>query len=210
MNPIDRLQRDHSLLREKLQVLDVALDMGPETWFVVRETCVSLSHRLADHLRRADRVMAVATKALEEQQVGRLWLEHHVDGFRFRIAINPFLEGDDALFARATPTLKAAISSLRDHMAQVETKLFPTLGEPISAAAADATQPGAWLDGTTTVNRLITEHPETKPVFEQLFVSPLYEQYDYLDEVAWRHGMEVEDLIARLRGAIRAKGGITQ
>lgn len=203
MNTINRLQRDHNILRKKLQVLETALEMGPESWFVVRETCMSLSHRLADHLRRADYIMAGSAKALTERGMGQLWLEHHVDGFRFRIAIDPFLGGGESVCARATPSLKAVVNDLRDHMAQVETKLFPLLEEPTPTESLDATPSRIWLDGTMTVNHVIREYPETKPVFEDLFVSPLYEQYDCLDEVAWRHGLDVEELIAKLQDAIR-------
>lgn len=46
MEPIARLKRDHRILRSKFDVLESALRMGPETWFVLREVCYSLSRLL--------------------------------------------------------------------------------------------------------------------------------------------------------------------
>jgi hypothetical protein len=52
-----------------------------------------------------------------------------------------------------------------------------------------------------TVNYVLHECPETGEIFENLFVNPAFEGYDCLDEVAWRHGMAVEELIHQLEEA---------
>lgn len=57
----------------------------------------------------------------------------------------------------------------------------------------------SWLiSEQMTVNHVLHEVPGAGEIFENLFVNPAFEGYDCLDEVAWRHGMEVEELISRL------------
>mgnify|MGYP001573165055 FL=1 len=46
MNAIERLKRDHVLIRAKLSVVEGALQMGPEAWFVLRDVCYTLSRQL--------------------------------------------------------------------------------------------------------------------------------------------------------------------
>lgn len=53
-----------------------------------------------------------------------------------------------------------------------------------------------------TVNRIVQEYPRTEPVFRQLLISVPYEGCTCLDELAWRHGMDTDELIARLEQAI--------
>jgi hypothetical protein len=54
------------------------------------------------------------------------------------------------------------------------------------------------IDETATVNRVIHEYPHTRRVFEELRVDVPAEGCDCLDEVAWRHGMDVRELLAHL------------
>ena len=73
--------------------------------------------------------------------------------------------------------------------------------EPAPAAPAPAP-----IDETMTVNRVIHDFPHTRPVLERLFIDMLTDGYTCLDEVAWRHGMEAKDLVARLERAIDVCG----
>ena len=53
-----------------------------------------------------------------------------------------------------------------------------------------------------TVNRVVQQFPNTRPVFERLFINVPVEGCTCLDEVAWRHGMEAEDLLDVLEQAV--------
>ena len=58
MNTVGRLRRDHAILRAKLDVLEAALRMGPEVWYVLREVCFTLARQLRDHIKREEELVA--------------------------------------------------------------------------------------------------------------------------------------------------------
>ena len=62
----------------------------------------------------------------------------------------------------------------------------------------------ARFDETMTVNRVVQEFPGTRPVFERLFISVPMEGCTCLDEVAWRHGLEAEELLEALETAVQS------
>ena len=66
------------------------------------------------------------------------------------------------------------------------------------------TAPSSPLDisGTMSVNEILQRYPRTARVFtNQLHVNRLEEGYESVDEVAWRHGVDVGHVIERLRQA---------
>lgn len=63
-------------------------------------------------------------------------------------------------------------------------------------------QPTAHFEEVMTVNRILQQYPRTRPIFEHLFVNIPVEGCDCLDEVAWRHGLDVGELLAKLEDAI--------
>jgi len=54
------------------------------------------------------------------------------------------------------------------------------------------------LSETMTVQEVMRRYPNTRSVLEGLFIDHRFEEYDCLDEVAWRHGMESWKLLALL------------
>lgn len=205
MNAIERLRRDHRLLRAKLDVLETGLRMGPETWFVLREVSFTLARQLQDHLRREEGLVAACRKALTPTLLAELAVEHK-DEPRHLQAINRLFVSDTGhSLERIRPVLAEVIQGLRRHMAEEETGLFPildrTLAEQEREAHRQAAPPGR-VDETMTVNRVLQECPGTRPTFEQLFINVPLEGCACLDEVAWRHGMEAKELVERLEDAI--------
>ena len=67
-----------------------------------------------------------------------------------------------------------------------------------SASRTGSAELHEWM----TPNGIVREHPETRSVFDRLFISLSVEGCDCLDEVAWRHGMDAQDLISRLQVVI--------
>jgi len=123
-----------------------------------------------------------------------------------------FLGDQDHLLERIAPAVREVIRGLRHHMDEEEAGLFPvlerTLAEQDAARATPASAP-CHVDETMTVNRVVQEFPRTKPVFDQLFVSVPMEGCACLDEVAWRHGMEAQELLKQLEGVIASCGCAT-
>ena len=61
-----------------------------------------------------------------------------------------------------------------------------------------------FFNETMTINRVVQEFPEARRVFERLFINVPAEGCTCLDEVAWRHGLEVEELLDALEVATKS------
>lgn len=206
MKAVDRLKRDHKILRAKLDVLEAALAMGPETWFVLREICHTLSRQLQHHIRREEALVAACRQSLSPEALAHQAVEHHDEPELLRAVNRLFIEEQGRSLEQVRPTMMKLIQGLRRHMDEEEQELFPAIErtlatrepmEPQRAAAVSFV-----LEETVSVNSVVHAHPETRLIFDQLFISIPYEGYDSLDEVAWRRGLEAHELLERLQGAI--------
>lgn len=203
MNAIERLKRDHVILRAKLDVLESALRLGPDTWYVLREICYTLSRQLQQHIRREEELVAQCRAALTQTQLQELQVEHRDEPERLRTLNHLFLQEKGRSLAQVAPALHAMVRGLRQHMDEEERELFPILERYVQGQEAQPMHAEApVLNEVSTVNSLIREYPKTRRVFEQFFVNIPYEGADCLDEVAWRHGLEAGELINRLEQVI--------
>ena len=203
MNAIDRLRRDHRVFRAKLDVLESALSMGPDAWFVLREVCFTLSRQIQDHMRREEQLIAAAKDSLDSATVAHVSLEHKDEPQHLRTINQLFVTEEGYHLERIRPELTRLIEGLRHHMDEEEAELFPALARVLGGRDVPlATGTASHLDETMTVNRIVQEHPATRGVFEQLFVNLPYEGCACLDEVAWRHGLESRDLLEQLEQVI--------
>lgn len=219
MNTVGRLRRDHAILRAKLDVLEAALRMGPEVWYVLREVCFTLARQLRDHIKREEELVAACRQTMISPPAGKagggmnpkilaeIVVEHQDEPEQLRTITRLFLLQPDHSLERLRPALQETIRRLRLHMSKEESELFPvlerTLAETLGSAARE---PGRALlfDETTTVNRVVRDFPGVQPVFERLFINVPVEGCSCLDEVAWRHGMEARELLALLEQAVDA------
>lgn len=204
MEAIERLRRDHAILRSKLDVLESALKMGPEAWFVLREVSHTLAQQLRDHIRREEALVAVCRSALREQALTHITVEHHDEPQRLRTLSRLFIKESGQSLRHIEPVLTEIIAGLRHHMEEEEQELFPVLEQVLAEqqAAVDPSSALGQLDEVMTINWVLQQYPKTRGVFEQLFINIPYEGSDCLDEVAWRHGMGVQDLISKLEQTI--------
>lgn len=201
MRAVDRLKRDHEILRSKLGVLETALEMGPEAWFVLRELCFTLARQLRDHIRREEELAAACRNAMDPKVLAEIMVAHRDEPANLKTINRLFVSERGQSLAQITPTLKEVIRGLRRHMAQEEHELFPIF-ERVLAGQEPAVARETQLHEQMTVNRVIQRCPSTKPVFERLFINVPLEGCACLDEVAWRHGMEAEDLLDVLEQAV--------
>ncbi|MBI3996986.1 MAG: hemerythrin domain-containing protein [Candidatus Omnitrophica bacterium] len=201
MKAVERLQRDHKILRAKLDVLESALRMGPQTWYVLRETCFTLSRQLRDHIRREDDLVAACRMAMNPKILAEVVVAHHDEPEHLRMINRLFVSEGQRSFDQIQEALTQVIEGLRRHMSEEEAELFPIFDRVLTdqdAIAGVSTEPPARFEETMTVNRIIQQCPQTKPVFEQLFINIPVEGCTCLDEVAWRHGVESRDLVHHL------------
>lgn len=206
MKAIERLKRDHAIIRSKLRVLESALAMGPETWFVLREVCFTLSRQLRDHIKREEELLAASRKALGKDLLARLEIEHRDEPEYLRTLNRLFVQENGQSLKQITPVLKRFIEGMRHHLEEEEMRLFPVLERLSAGQESGAAEPASAetpaLNEVMTVNRIVKEFPRAQKVFEHLFVNIPYEGCDCLDEVAWRHGMGSQELLAKLEQVI--------
>ena len=209
MKAVERLRRDHMILRSKLDVLESALRMGSEAWFVLREVCFTLSRQLRDHITREEDLVAACRQVMNPKVLAEIVVEHRDEPEHLRQINRVFVSESRHVLERIRPALTAVIHGLRHHMAEEEAELFPILERVLAEQepkAAAAPQPQTRLDEVMTVNRVVQNFPRTKRIFEQLFINIPMEGCTCLDEVAWRHGMESRELLQRLEQVIGACG----
>jgi hypothetical protein len=204
MRAIERLKRDHGILRSKLDVMESALGMGPDVWYVLREVCFTLSRQLQNHMKREEELVMACRAAMDPKLLAEIAVEHRDEPEHLRTLNRLFLQDRGHRLDHIRPALVRAIQGLRHHMAEEERELFPILERELAAREPARTPEAveAPLHECLTVNYVLRSYPMTKPVFERLFVNLPYEGCDCLDEVAWRRGMESQELLAQLRQTI--------
>ncbi len=57
------------------------------------------------------------------------------------------------------------------------------------------------ISGSMSANAIARYYPATESLFEQLQIDRRFEGYESLEELAWRHGMEVSEFLKQLRQA---------
>ena len=205
MKAVERLTRDHQLLRAKLDVLESALKMGSETWFVLREVCFTLGRQLRDHIKREEALVTACRKAMNPKVLAEVSVEHHDEPEHLRTINQLFMQESGHDLERIKPSLTQIIAGLRRHMAQEEAALFPILERELTGHVCVPEAPSAGpLDERMTVNRVLHEHPDAQAAFERLFINVPLEGCSCLDEVAWRHGMDSRELLEQLEQTIVA------
>lgn len=206
MRAIDRLKRDHTLLRSKLDVLEGALRLTPPTtWFIVRELCYTLSRQLQDHIRREEELVAACRNSLSSEVQTHVRLEHDEEPQLLRTVNRLFIEEGGKALEQICGVLGELVPRLRRHMDEEEAELFPAIEEILG----DQEEPSAQESSTAvklheemTVSHILHTYPQTKLLLERLFINVPYEGYDCLDEVAWRRGMDCCRLLLLLEEAI--------
>ena len=206
MRAVDRLRRDHEILRTKLDVLEATLRMTPPTtWFILRELCYTLSRQLQDHIRREEELVTVCQQSLSPDVRSHVRLEHDEEPQLLRTVNHLFIEEGGKAIEQVRTVLDELIPRLRRHMEGEEAELFPAIEEMLGdqeKSSAQGASPAVKLHEEMTVNHILHTYPQTKLLLERLFVNVPYEGYDCLDEVAWRRGMDCCQFLDLLEEAI--------
>ena len=194
-----QLRRDHRLLKMHLTVMTSAASMTPETWLVLRNEYLAVAKRLRDHVRRE----VAAGGAVSEDPSGQI--VRHDDRLRSLQLLGRFFVDGYPLgpLHGIQEALTAVAEGLREEIRLQDAEWLPELERRLDSQSAIAA-PGneEALDPEMTVERVLLDYPQTRPVFDRLFVSEAFEAYDCLDEVAWRHGLSVEALLSDLQRSL--------
>jgi len=203
---IEQLQHEHDILRAKLALLENALRVGPEACFAIRELVYTISRRLAEHEEREEvqlyPLLHETLPEAEDQFARSLAVQHEEHQSLLRALHRLTLRGMRMPLMTVADLVQQLTASLREHMAREERLLFPIAArlEADREANAQATaQRADTLHASTTVNRILGLYPEAKRVFVDHCVDLRWEGHDFLDEIAWRHAVPVEELLRQLR-----------
>ena len=196
---LDTLQQDHALLRKKIALLSAALQVAPESRFVLRQMCFSLQRLLNDHTLREFQLLYSACRE-------DLWqaVNHASTLTRLRGVNELLLVGWRASLASVVVRLAQVIEQLETQIAEQERAVFPQIG-PLPTV--DAGRREAALSGTMSVNEILQRYPQTQRCFDELHVNRLQEGYESVDELAWHHGLNVGELLEQLQHTLSDSHG---
>ena len=121
------LKKDHEVLRRKLEFIETALQVAPQSVFVLRDMCHSLTNMLDAHIRREEQALAPYAnriRAILQYQAG----EDHADQRTVLRDVNTMLlAGIKMPTSTVVDRLSHLIEELREHMADEEQHLFPAI-----------------------------------------------------------------------------------
>ena len=201
MESTHALRQDHIILRKKLEFLESALQVAPESRFVLREMCFSLQRMLQDHMaREADLFQAASDQTFGQEPVHAI--EHREPYSLLKTVNELLLSGMRASIPTVILWLSKVIESLRAQMAEQERETFPALDE--AAAPREEQETMLTISSSMSVNEILQRYPQTEQLFEGLHVNRLQEGYKSVDEFAWYHGMDVSKFLEQLRQAATA------
>lgn len=197
------LRQDHTVLRRKLTLLESTMQVAPEAKVVLREMCFSLQRFLMEHMVREARACEGA--CLRPESIGgattALQPADHAAALQLLRAVNDLLQGGmRASLPLVMVRLSKAIEVLETQMAEQEQALFPVVERALESPSAVTPEPVEISCGMS-VNEILRRYPSTAPVFQQFNVNRWREGYESLDELAWRCGLDVAELLDSLQRA---------
>ena len=199
------IRQDHAMLRKRLALIRSALQVAPETRFVVREMVFSLQRQLADHIERETGALQLYYQRLPARAATEAPAPNHADVLLLmREAGELLLGGMRTSLAAIVGRLSEAAQRLDAQMERQEQTVFVFLehAELESPDLSFSRFESPIISSTMSVNEILQRYPQTGSLFDQLHINRLHEGYESVDEVAWHHGLDVAQLLEQLRQAV--------
>lgn len=196
MEPVGLLRIDHGLLRKKTLLLESALQIGPEARVILRELGSSLMRVLDGHIQREAPLLQRYQQRAVERDDPVHNIDHAVERHLLRAANRLLVSRMKTSLPMIILRMSQAVEQLQSQMVRQERLIFPWLEESSVEAGSIPIQP------TMSVNEVLHRYPSAQPVFDALRINRLQDGPDSVDEVAWRHGMDVSEVLERLRHAV--------
>ena len=211
MSLTEMLRRDHQLLRRKLEFLESAMQLAPETQFVLREMCWSLAHMLTEHIRHENEVLRPYSNRIKA--FTHWWMaQDHADQQIVLRDINALLLGGmKAPISRVVPPLTHLIEELREHMEEEEREVFPMvycLASQHPQAPPPLTALSPVITEAMTVNHVLKTHPRAREIFQAFQIDCDADGLHCLDELYWRRGIDVQTLLHVLNKSERTSAAV--
>lgn len=201
------LRKDHDILRTTLECLEAALRVAPEQPLVLRDICCQAFTRVLDrHIKREEAALKPYRHRVQRilRQRER---QDHADQRRVLRDLNALLlQGVTVPAGTIAPRFFHLIDELREHMAEEEREIFPTVDRVEAEQPSRASSSVPLITEGMSANAVMAQCPSTKPVFEKYGIRCGCDGCDDLDELAWRRGMETAELVSELQQAATTAG----
>lgn len=207
MTFLDTLRQDHAVLRNKTALMESALSCAPYARLVFREKCFSLMRALNRHMRREETLV----RRFYERFPSARYLPHrkdHADEHaQLRAVTELFLGGFKVSIPLIVLRVSQAIEQLQERMEEQEHTLFPLFDEGLEEEAetpARSPRRAAAISSEMSANAILRKYPKAETVLGPLQINRFGEGYESVEELAWRRGLDISQLIEQLRQAVAA------
>ena len=200
------LKKDHEILRRKLDFLEAALQVAPQSVFVLREMCHSLTRMLDEHIHREDEALMPYANRIRGILRYRADQDHADQRLILRDVNALLLLGLKMPTSKVVTLLSHLIEELREHMAEEEREVFPAVEKAVEKAEEEV-RPGAMaplpplITEQMSANAVMKAFPATRPVFEKHGIRCGCDGCECLEELAWRRGFDAKELMEKLQQA---------
>jgi hypothetical protein len=204
---IETLRQDHALLRNKIALMESALSSAPYARLVFREKCFSLMRVLNRHMKREDALIRRFYERFPSARYLPNRRDHADEHAQLRAVTELLLGGLKVSIPLIILRVSQAIEQLQERMEEQEHTLLP-LFEGMTDAdlglVSSAAHRAASISGGMSVNAILRQYPDTERILGPLQINRLREGYESVEELAWRRGLDVSQLLEQLRQAIAA------
>ena len=192
MTFLDTLRQDHTVLRNKVALMDSALSTAPHARLVFREKCFSLMRVLNRHMKREELLIRRFYERFPSAQYLPNRRDHADEHAQLRAITELLLGGMRVSIPLIVLRVSQAMEQLQERMDEQEHTLFPLF------------EGAASISGAMSVNAILRQYPSAERVLEPLRINRLGEGYESVEELAWRRGLDVSQLLEQLRQAVTA------
>ena len=201
---IETLRQDHALLRSKVVLMESALSTAPHARLVFREKCFSLMRVLNRHMKREDALIRRFYERFPSARYLPNRKDHADEQAQLRAVTELLLGGLKVSIPLIVLRVSQVIEQLQERMEEQEHTLFPLfddvtdeeLGVPARAPRL------ASISGSMSINAILRQYPRAETVLGPLHINRLREGYESVEELAWRRGLEVSQVLEQLRHAV--------
>ena len=196
MTQIDALRQDHAVLRAKAALLRSTLATAPHPRLVFREKCFSLMRLLNRHIQRETPFLQSYHARMTAGRDVLRADDHANEHAHLRAVTELLLGGVKMSLPLLMMRVSEALEQLHAQMEAQEQMVFPLMDTLVPPA----------ISGEMSVNAILQCYPQTEPVFARLRINRLAEGYESVEELAWRRGLRVSELVKRLEQAAAFPG----
>ena len=207
MTLTETLRQDHTILRNKVALMESALATAPYARLVFREKCFSLMRVLTRHMQREEALVRRFHERFPSAQYLPNRKDHADEHAQLRAVMELFLGGFKVSIPLIVLRVSQAIEQLQERMEEQEHTLFPLFDDVPEEALevpVRASRRAVAISSDMSVNAILQKYPDAEAVLAPLHINRFGEGYESVEELAWRRGLDVSQLLEQLRQAVAA------